>query len=412
MKDRTAREVKANYRAELEQRMGIRPFLCEMDAIGFGSDKRKPYQVAEGVAIIDITGVLTNDAWWWDETEYGDIQDEVALAVEDADVTAILLRVNSPGGETDNAFETARALMEARKQKPMWAIADNIAYSAGFLLAATAETIYVPQYTGGVGSIGVYSAHFSYEEALKQAGIEVTLTSAGKGKTDGNRYERLSPAAKAKIKGEVDRLYSLFVGSVSKGRKIDEAVIREMGAALFQGSEAAIASGLADKTGSFEDAWVALAEHTKKKSNNAFAMSASAGGKFSKEGHMAETTTPAETKKPEQAAGAAVVDTSADTKKLVADAKAEGFAEAGEIADLCVLAGDPTKVRGYLADVRTGKKTVTAVREELVNAKAEAGKEGGEISNASLPSTAASKDEKPKQSTAERMKAKFGKGAA
>jgi hypothetical protein len=132
-----------DYRAELEQRFRG-AHLCHMDSIGGSSSDRKPYQVAERIAIIDIVGVLCNDAWYYDETEYSQIQREVRMASEDQDADGILLRICSPGGETDNAFETAAVLSQCAEKKPMWAVADNMAYSAAFLMASTAAKIYVP----------------------------------------------------------------------------------------------------------------------------------------------------------------------------------------------------------------------------------------------------------------------------
>ncbi len=401
MKDRTQRDVKANYRTELEQRLGVRPALCKMDAVGYGSEQWKPYEVEEGVAIINISGVLTNDAWWWDETEYRDIQAEVTQAADDAEVLAILLRVNSPGGETDNAFETAKVLQDARKKKPMWAVSDNIAYSAGYLLASCADKIFVPSDTGGVGSIGVYSAHFDYSKALENQGVKVTLTSAGKGKTDGNPYEPLSEGAKKKIRGEVDRLYSLFVASVAKGRRMSEDSIREIGAALFTGSESAIASGLANKAGTFTDAWVALSEHARAKQKTFTSMSASAGLR-PKEANMADLNKPAD---PENLAG--IVGETVDITKAIADAKAAGFAEAGEIADLCEIAGQPAKAVAFLRE----KRSAADVRKSLLDDRAKAGEEGGEIASNPLPSTGATKEAKPAKSLKEMMAAKFKKEA-
>jgi len=149
MKTFGARPADLDYRAELERRFGRKPAMCEMDSLGGSSEQRKPYDTAEGIAIIQITGVLTNDAWWGEESEYGEIQKEVGMASDDAAVKGILLRINSPGGETDNAFETAVFLAKAREKKPIWAIADSMAYSAGYLLASEAERIYVLPITGG-----------------------------------------------------------------------------------------------------------------------------------------------------------------------------------------------------------------------------------------------------------------------
>ena len=53
------------------------------------------------------------------------------------------LNINSPGGETDNAFETAELVARVAAQKPVFAVADTSAFSAAYLLASQAEKIYV-----------------------------------------------------------------------------------------------------------------------------------------------------------------------------------------------------------------------------------------------------------------------------
>lgn len=371
MKQRTQRPKAEEYRTELMSRFGIRPHACQMDMVGMTpSDERKPYVVAEGVAIIDICGVLTNDAWYWDETGYDDIRDEVEMALGDSSVSAILLNVNSPGGETNNAFETAAFLAEAAKKKPMYAVANNMAYSAAYLLASAADRIYAQPTTGGVGSIGVYSVHMDMSGMLKQAGIKPTIISAGKGKTDGNPYEPLSPEAKAKIAAEVDRLYGEFVGFVAKSRGMtSDRIVNDMGAAVFNGAAACIASGLADREGSDDTAWFDLAA---KISNSPIqpGMAASADVPISlKEASMPENT---------QAADATVTPTPVavapepTVEERIAAARAEGYASAQndmlEVVELSAIAGKPTAA----ADMIRRKLTPAKAREELLTAKAAA----------------------------------------
>ena len=184
----SAGRLRGAYLIELRERFG-RLSLCDAEMVAESSGgQRKPYQVAGGIAIINISGVLVNEAGWWDETEYGDIQQEVAMAVADDQVHGILLHVNSPGGETSSAFETAQSLIAAGKQKPVWSIANPIAYSAGYLMAIAGEKIYVPPITGGVGSIGVRAEHWNFKKALEKAGIEVEQFSAGEGKKIGRAH--------------------------------------------------------------------------------------------------------------------------------------------------------------------------------------------------------------------------------
>jgi signal peptide peptidase SppA len=358
----SARPAGHDYRTELERRFGTRVSLCRMDLVDAAGVQRKPYQVAERVALIEITGVLTNDAWWWDETEYGQIQREVKMAAEDPDVDGILLRISSPGGETDNAFETAAVLAEAGKKKPMWAVADTIAYSAGYLLASQAAKIYVPPISGGVGSIGVYAAHLDFSGYLEQAGVKVTLISAGKGKTDGNPYEPLSESARKKIVAEVDRLYGEFVAAVARGRSgLAEQEIRGIGADLFQGSKAALGSGLADRAGSVDEAWFDLASSAQQAKNSSIVAAAAVAALAIKEKSM-----PPDTVKPDAAAAAAPVVSqlpAADPETL----REEGRSAAAQVVQLCKIAGKPELASEFIDQ----KLTARQVGEKLLALQSE-----------------------------------------
>ncbi len=363
----TRRPLDLDYRASVLARLGSRPALLNMAVLGSPGDERKPYQVAERVALIHVAGLLTNDAQWGDETDYRDIQSEVRQASADPDVDGILLLVNSPGGETENAFETAAVVSEAGRQKPLWAVADTMAYSAAYLLASQASQIYVPPMTGGVGSVGVYCAHFDVSEFLKKSGVKVTLISAGEGKTDGNPYEPLSNSAKQRLAGEVERLYAMFVANVARGRKLSEDAVRKLGAYCYEGPQASLAAGLADAAGTADEAWMRLAL-ARGKPEMTLSTAASAVTSTREVGTMSDMKHPEGAQPP-------------DADKLLAEARLQGRADAVEIVDLCQIAGKTTLAAKFLAE----GKTAAQVREALLNQQADAA--GPEIAGHSMPTT-------------------------
>ena len=339
-------------------------------------DERKPYQCIEGVAIIEITGVLTPECAWWDETCYADIVDEVTMAAEDPAVTGILLRICSPGGYTDGAFECAQALAAAAKKKRMWAVADSYAYSAAYLLASQAEKIYAPPITGGVGSIGVYMAHFDYSKMLEKAGIDVTLISAGRGKTDGSPYKPLSPDAKKRFQADVDRLYGEFVAFVARGRGMSVDEIVGLGAITYSGP-AALAAKLADEKGTLEDAWAALALAGSKTTTAAGQSASAANVKEQVPISMAGTPSAAMTSTKEAAEMSAEQQQKAETvqqpqpaqqQSAPATAGAAGQSDAQAISELCLIAGQPAKAAEFI----TKGKSLKDVREYFLNANADA----------------------------------------
>lgn len=389
-----ARPATEAYRREMDSRFAQRPMFCAMEMIGSTPPTpRKPYQVAERVAVIDIAGMLVMEAWYLDETAYGEIQYEVAFAREDPDVDAILLRIASPGGETDGAFETAAMIADTAKSKPVYAVADPYAYSAAYLLASPAKLIYAQSISGGVGSIGVYALHLDYSGYLAQAGIKPTFVTAGKGKTEGNPFEPLSKEAFANWQAQVNRLYGEFVAAVASGRKLSESAIIKLGAALFEGSKAALGSGLADRVGSAETAWLDLATkvaQTKLGSRTA-ADAEQQGASMGVE--QIEQPTPTPTPQP---AAAAV-----DLSKLKADAVAEGKQASIDIINLCTIAGKPALANDF---IKAGK-SASEVQATLLEQRAAASDAPGEIRSGVLTHHAADAA-KPSETLKQRMEAK------
>lgn len=374
----------------LEQH-GSRPLLLEVKACGMDYGRPGPSNTTSGVAVIDISGMLTAEERWWGSS-YAEIRHEIQGALDSPECKAILLRIDSPGGSTDEAFETAAFVAEAASQKPVWAVADVNCYSAAYLLASQCNRIIAAPSSGGVGSIGIYAAHVDYSAMLDEAGMKVTLISAGKGKTDGNPYEPLSAEAKATFQAEVDRQYDLFVAAVASGRKMSEKAIREMGAALQHGKANAVGSGLADDAGTVEEALAALV--AKVNTSSTSSASASAAASSPKGADMAEKL---------KAGAAAAADEGCDKpedakgKKKAADdgtdedtTGAKGMAAAAEIADMCQMAGIPAKT-GEMIGMAAKGKPMAEIRKAIINAKAEAS--GDEI-RATAPVSGQSKQGK------------------
>ena len=238
-------------RRSWQELVGLRPHMIDEAGADGGYGEGCAYSIKNRIAVVDISGLLVNDEKWWEDfgcATYDRIGEDVMNAADDPNCDGILLCINSPGGETDNAFETAAKIVAASKKKPCWAVAETSAFSAAYLLASSAARIYVPPFTGGVGSIGVYMTHLDWSGMLEQAGIQTTIIEAGKGKTDGHPYKPLGAAAKQRLQASIDRLYGLFVDHVSLQRGIPAGTIRELGAEIFPGSMA-IDAGLADKMG-------------------------------------------------------------------------------------------------------------------------------------------------------------------
>ena len=209
-----------------------------------------PYPVIDGVAVIEISGVLIHRGSWIGQssgqTSYEGIAAQIKAAASDPIVRGIALEIDSFGGEVAGVFDLADRIRTIRGTKPVWAFVAEHAFSAGYALASQADRILLPR-TGAVGSIGVVVMHADLSGQLDQDGVRVTLIHSGTHKVDGNPYEPLPENVQDHIQREIDVLRFLFAETVAAGRSgrltQDAALATE--AATYRGTEA-VDAGLAD----------------------------------------------------------------------------------------------------------------------------------------------------------------------
>ena len=201
-----------------------------------------------GIAVIPVVGTLVRRSMGIEAASglmsYGEIEARLDAALADPQVTGILLDLDSPGGEASGVFELAERIRAASQIKPVWAHANDAAYSAAFAIAAACQRLTLSQ-TAGVGSIGVIALHVDQSVKDAKDGLNYTAVFAGSHKNDFSPHEPLSPQATTALQTEVDRLYDIFVNQVGQMRGIDPDAVRATEAGVFYG-EQAVAVGLAD----------------------------------------------------------------------------------------------------------------------------------------------------------------------
>lgn len=183
---------------------------------------------------------------------YAGIRDAFDEVLADDNVSAIVLRLESPGGMVAGLFDLTDHIHASRGRKPIAAVVDDYAYSACYALAAACDEIWVSR-TGGVGSIGVVGYHVDQSGYNDKVGIKVTPIFAGAHKVDFSPHAPLSDDAKAREQAEVDSLYQLFTSTVARYRDLDVAAVVATQARTYTG-QAAIDIGLADHLGTLRDA--------------------------------------------------------------------------------------------------------------------------------------------------------------
>ena len=322
-----------------------------------------------GIAIIPVVGTLVKRSLGMEAasglTSYSEIAALLDTALADPMVSGILLDIDSPGGEASGSFELARRVREVAAMKPVWAVANDAAYSAAYAIAASAQRLYVTE-TGGVGSIGVIALHV--DQSVKDAtdGYRYTAITAGAHKNDYSPHEPLSDAAKSELQGEVDRLYAIFTEHVAAMRGLDIEAVRATEAGLYFGSNA-VTQGLADGVQTLEATLTEFHQFINTQRNALTHSPSQVRGVIRAETALPhkELSMSSDNPLPENLP----MDTdepAAQVAKLVAEARREVTQTAQAIAEVCMLAGCPDRAAEFIA----AGKTEADVRRVLIDARA------------------------------------------
>jgi protease-4 len=203
------------------------------------------------VAIIPIIGTMTR---YGGLCSYGteQIASWVMEANEASYVSAIVLEINSGGGQVDGT-ELLGAVVRQSK-KPVVAYVTGMAASAAYWVASQAkEIIMESDVTSEVGSIGVLAMHVDASAFYEKEGykIKILRSEGSQDKALFNGVESLTPEVEASVKSELTVIRERFVSTVQSGRpQISEDVFSGK---MYTGKEA-IKKGMADRIGFLGDA--------------------------------------------------------------------------------------------------------------------------------------------------------------
>lgn len=225
------------------------PVALKLEALEGAAE---PVPRVGGVAVIPVHGVIEyRSSWlmeWFGGCSVEGLREDLAAALGDPTVTAIVLDVDSPGGSVSGITELAAELRGARGgAKPIVAVANTLAASAAYWLASQADELVVTP-SGHVGSIGVYAIHEDVSRMLDEMGVTVTLIAAGEHKTEGNEFEPLTDEARKDIQDRVDGTYQQFVADVAAGRRVSaDQVAESYGGGRVLSAKKALATGMVDR---------------------------------------------------------------------------------------------------------------------------------------------------------------------
>jgi capsid assembly protease len=244
------------YRLAADGTLGAR---FNAEAIEAARSRGRPRAIQGDVQTIALKGVLAPMGGLFallfgDFNPLDSFRASLREAMSDDEVGAIIIDVDSPGGVVDHIPEAAAEMraLKARHNKPVVAVANTLTASAAYWIASQADEV-VATPSAAVGSIGVYATHRDMSGAMKLMGVETTLISAGKYKTEGNPWEPLSDEARAHIQEDVDDFYAMFVADVARGRSAPGKSVKAAdvkngyGEGLVLNAKRALAANLIDR---------------------------------------------------------------------------------------------------------------------------------------------------------------------
>ncbi|MHA6911388.1 S49 family peptidase [Ralstonia pseudosolanacearum] len=362
----------AIYRPKLDvilSVLGPRVGLADLAPPGdYTAPARNPATGHAQIAVIPIHGTLVRRTVGLEAesglASYTAIGDQLDAALADPGVAAVLLDVDSPGGESSGVFDLADRIRAAAAVKPVWAVANDMAFSAAYALASAASRVFVSR-TGGVGSIGVIAMHVDQSVKDAKDGIRYTAVFAGARKNDLNPHAPITDEAQAQLQAEVSRIYGLFVATVASYRGLSAEAVTATEAGLFFGPDA-VTAGLADAVGTFEDA---LAQLTA--SLSPAPVMTARGVSLNPQMDCSMTTQPDPTAVSVPAAEAPGATAQPSVLASPPAAPVASHTDAVEIAQLCTLAGRADLIAGFLE----ARATPERVRSHLLAARAEASPE-------------------------------------
>jgi protease-4 len=223
--------------------------VLEQDALNNSKDKIVQIDM-EGIIASGSAGGLFSSGGMGVEG----VKRALEQAVADSDVRAIVLKVNSPGGEVTASDTLYNAVKEAKKKKPVVVYMDSMAASGGYYLACGASKI-VANETTLTGSIGVIIQTLNYSQTFDKVGLQTMTFASGAFKDSLSGSRPMRDDEKAYIQSLVTQMYNKFLGIVSEARGIDVETLKNgiADGRVLTGKEA-FEKKLVDKVGYVEDA--------------------------------------------------------------------------------------------------------------------------------------------------------------
>jgi len=208
------------------------------------------------IAVISLSGTITmqDSSLFSGETITPDlVKDFLTRAEQDKAVEAIVLRIESPGGEVAPSQEILWEIERVKEVKPVVVSMGGMAASGGYYISTKADKI-VALPTTMTGSIGVISQIMNVEGLLEKLGIQIETFKGGKYKDMYRGFREMTQEEEEIMQEMIDEYYEQFIEVVAEGRELNKDDVRGLATGqIYTGTEAK-ELGLVDALGGLDTA--------------------------------------------------------------------------------------------------------------------------------------------------------------
>ena len=183
----------------------------------------------------------------------GSMNRSLIEARKDENVKAIVLRINSPGGNALTSDLIWREIELTKKVKPVVVSMGNYAASGGYYIACNANKIFAEKNTI-TGSIGVFGILPNFTQLATKIGIHTEQVKTNENAAEYSPFVPMDEKFKAVTLESVEQIYKTFVSHVAVGRKMTVAQVDSIAQGRVWSGSQALKIGLVDKIGGMDDA--------------------------------------------------------------------------------------------------------------------------------------------------------------
>lgn len=182
--------------------------------------------------------------------------------LESDKIKAVVLRVDSPGGDALTSEIILNASRALKGKKPLVVSMGNVAASGGYYISSLADRIFADPMTI-TGSIGVLAAFPNIRGMTNRIGINAEQVTTHKNAMGYSPFEPLSEGFEKSTISAIEKVYHTFKSRVSEGRSLSMEIVEEIAQGRVWSGKNAVEIGLVDTLGGLQEAITGAAELAK-----------------------------------------------------------------------------------------------------------------------------------------------------